>query len=85
MSKWIDFVEEFTQKKTKTYWVNPKEGSGSLGQIKWYGPWRCYAFYPFPNCVFEKTCLKDIISFIENLMLERKLKAQTNDRKKEKR
>jgi hypothetical protein len=77
MSKWIDFKEMPQTGKTKIYQVVPKEYPGScLGEIKWYGSWRCYAFYPFPNCVFEKTCLKDITSFIENLMLQRKVASQ---------
>ena len=35
-----------------------------LGKIKYYAQWRQYGFYPEPECVFEKTCLKDITHFL---------------------
>ena len=36
---------------------------GVLGRVKWWSPWRCYAFFPEP-AVFEATCLKDIAAFL---------------------
>lgn len=74
MSKWIEFQKLGSVKgrKTDTYHVVTKDGSSSLGTVSWYGPWRCYAFYPNGNCVFEKTCLQDITDFIVGLMNARK-------------
>lgn len=82
MSKWIKFIDytEFNKKKqafprTKIFVVRPITDSiGSLGTIKWYGPWRQYAFFPGPECLFEKTCLQDITDFLKTLMEERKNK-----------
>ncbi|MGH7166788.1 MAG: hypothetical protein ACREIS_14810 [Nitrospiraceae bacterium] len=34
-----------------------------LGQIRWFGRWHQYAFFPNGNAVFEKTCLRDIAAF----------------------
>lgn len=62
--------------KTWVYNVYSKEGEHLLGQVKWYASWRCYAFYPEPNCVFESQCMKDITSVLEKLMLDRKLAKQ---------
>lgn len=74
---WISFNEQPNAGKTKIFVVYPKNAPTMiLGHIKWYGPWRCYGFYPAPNCVFEKTCLKDITKQIEKLMLDRKLEKQ---------
>lgn len=76
-SKWIIFEEVVIKdRKTKVYTVRTEEGRTFLGEIKWYGAWRCYAFYPTENTVFEKTCLKDITTFLEKLMLDRKLERQ---------
>ena len=78
MSKWIDFQKLKTpaSRKTDVYHVVTKDGNSLLGMISWYPAWRCYSFMPNSNCVFETQCLKDIISFIEKLMLERKLEKQ---------
>ena len=43
-----------------------------LGQIKWYPNWRQYSFFPEPDTVFEKTCMTDIINFMNHLMQNRK-------------
>jgi hypothetical protein len=76
MSKWIEFVKQVKPsfRKTDIYLVMTKDGNSLLGQVAWYAAWRCYAFYPNANCVFEKTCLQDITDFIKNLMEQRKQK-----------
>lgn len=74
MSKWIEFMPiENVGRLTKRFAVVSKDQQSTLGYVQWYGAWRCYAFFPSANCVFEKTCLKDITAFIENIMYERKL------------
>lgn len=58
-------------KKTKIYTVKNKSNGGTLGWIKWYGPWRKYVFNT--ECaIFDVKCLTDIIAFISGLMEERK-------------
>ncbi len=74
-SKWLIFVEvNVGETKTKKFEVYNKEYNELLGRIKWYGAWRQYAFMPESKkeLVFEKTCLKDISEFLNNLMNERK-------------
>jgi hypothetical protein len=46
--------------------------SDPLGLVKWYGPWRTYAFFPTPNTYFEKTCLREIALFCELLTKKHK-------------
>jgi len=74
MSKWIIFVEGEPKPKTKTWHVVTKEdggkpgfeeGGNELGEVRWYGPWRCYAFFPAGGTLFEKDCLRDIADFCE--------------------
>lgn len=73
MAKWIEFIElDFPNRKTKTFDVVNKDNSSYIGQIKWFGSFRKYSFFPAENCVFEQTCLRDIAKFMEDLMEERK-------------
>ncbi len=67
MSKWIRFSEPHSSKSGKTFvWtVIAIDGSVSLGEIRWLGRWRKYAFFPKNDTVFEKTCLRDIADFCE--------------------
>ena len=40
--------------------------------MRWYGAWRQYCFFPYPETVFSAGCLKDVQEFIEALMAERR-------------
>ena len=56
-------------RKTNIYEVLPKGEPGSfrlmLGQIRWFGRWRKYCFFPSTDTVYEETCMRDISQFIE--------------------
>jgi len=41
-----------------------------LGVVSWFGRWRCYAFSPRPDTVYERTCLRDIAAFCEQKTAE---------------
>ena len=72
-SKWIIFSLYENTGKTLKYEVLTKDTPViKLGEVRWFGRWRQYSFFPEPNTVFEKQCLKDIVGFIETLMQERK-------------
>lgn len=34
--------------------------STKLGEIRWFGRWRKYVFYPEPNMLFDQSCLETI-------------------------
>jgi hypothetical protein len=74
--KWIDFNEAQSKTKTKIFWVQNRNDNSLIGEVRWYGPWRQYAFYPMPNTVYERQCLMDITKFIHYLMMQRKLQKQ---------
>lgn len=38
-----------------------------LGQIYYYPPWRKFVFCPHGPVFFDKSCLRDIIDFLEQL------------------
>ena len=66
--KYIQFVDVgfSSTGKTRIWNVATKEDSEDLiGEIRWFGSWRCYALYPFEGTAFEKTCLRDIANFCE--------------------
>lgn len=56
-----------TSKSGKTHiWnVTAKADGFNLGQVRWFGRWRKYSFFPSPDCVFEEVCLGDIAEFIK--------------------
>lgn len=79
-AKWIDFIKmpEVKGRKTDVFTVINKESITDLGLISWYGHWRCYVFFPADGIVFERTCLLDIVKFIDRLMLNRKIEKQNS-------
>lgn len=70
--RWIRF-EPCTPARgavTKAWLVTNRESGGSLGMVRWYGGFRCYAFYPYGDTVYERTCLRDIADFCERMTQE---------------
>lgn len=51
-------------RKTLIWAVVPRDGSGEIGSVQWYSPWRKYCFIPLGNCVFEEVCMREISDFI---------------------
>ncbi len=46
-------------------WRIVDRGNGTLGIIKWFGRWRCYAFFPETNTVFNADCMSELVKFCE--------------------
>lgn len=44
-----------------------------LGIIKWYSPWRKYCFFATSADIWDDNCLQEIVKFIRELMLSRKM------------
>ncbi len=64
MAKWIEIVLVGKKPKTNVWQVRATASGLPLGNIKWYGGWKKYAFYPETGCIFEEDCMRDIIEFI---------------------
>lgn len=68
---WVRFLLESKSSKTSHWRVISKVDKGHiailLGDVRWFGRWRKYAFFPNSgnNLVFEETCLTDIADFIQ--------------------
>jgi len=63
--------------KTAIYAVDSAQHGDRLGEIKWYGPWRQYCFYPKAGCVFNNDCLQDIARTCRQLTNEHRRRAQS--------
>lgn len=73
MSEYLNFEEDdHYGGKTKKIIVVSKKHLNILGEIKWYGAWRQYCFYPDGETIWNKQCLNDIVYYIKTLMDERR-------------
>jgi hypothetical protein len=52
--------------KTRAWVVRGLRNMHTLGVIRWYGRWRQFVFYPEPNSLFNKGCLSDINTFLDD-------------------
>jgi len=72
MSKYLEFKCVHWTGKTGIWNVLSKTGGTVLGQIKWFGRWRQYAFYPSSDTIFNPSCLEDISNYTKALMIKRR-------------
>ena len=71
-TKWLIFKRQHTPERKTGVWNVLSTRYDSLGEIKWFNRWRCYAFFPDEETIFNSVCLSDIKEFIDRLMKERK-------------
>jgi hypothetical protein len=72
-SRYLEFDRVGYTGKTDVWNVLSKSQGSVLGQIKWFGRWRQYCFYPSPNTIFNPECMADISKVIKELMARRRL------------
>ena len=75
-SKYLKFVlapKQPKSGKTFVYHIQSLVHGDVLGEIKWYGGWRQYAFLPYPLTVWNPECLGDVSNVIDLLMEERRI------------
>lgn len=41
-------------------------GDAQIGVISFYAPWKEYVFSSIQECVFNNTCLMDVLDFMNN-------------------
>lgn len=58
---------------THVYEVTSRTNGSLIGFVKWFANWRQYTFLPV-NCIMEKTCLRDIADFCDELTQARRKK-----------
>jgi hypothetical protein len=72
MNRWVYFTETADTGKTKRWDVHAVQGDIYLGEIRWYGGWRQYVFYPAISTLWNAECLLDVSQFIGEQMVVRK-------------
>lgn len=77
-SKWLEFHPRLIGFTGKTFqfevWTQGK--TYFLGEIKWYGAWRRYAFFPVDRTVFEWDCKRMIADVCEKMTKDHNKKYQ---------
>jgi hypothetical protein len=63
---------EETHNTGKTFRWNVLSGVSNLGHIAWYAPWRRYCFFTNGLSLFDRSCLMEIVDFIDGEMAKRK-------------
>lgn len=68
--------------KTKTWDVRTADGTigEHLGAVRWFGRWRCYAFFPMSGSLYERKCLRDIAAFVERETVAHRTKEPSDGR-----
>lgn len=62
----IKQVNEEVFDKHPVYRIFNTRSNGQIGIISFYKPWKEYVFSSEDNCVFNNSCLHDVLDFIEN-------------------
>ena len=58
-----DKGEEFNKKPV--YRIYNNRTKTQIGILSYYKPWKEYVFSSQPDCVFNNTCMRDVLDFIE--------------------
>lgn len=70
--KYLRFEPCQVFEKTSVWNCLSRSSGAVLGQVKWYGPWRRYCYFPACPAVYSPDCLKDIAEFLEGRMTARR-------------
>jgi hypothetical protein len=51
--------------KARTTGKNSYTPRRSIGEVRWFGRWRGYAFFPYEDTVYEHKCLRELADFVQ--------------------
>ena len=63
----FDLVGRSASGKTEIWTVGSVRQGAELGQVRWFGRWRQYAFFPGPETAFNAKCLRDVAEVCADL------------------
>lgn len=73
--KYITFETRiYAHKRTSNYLVRNIRTNAICGEVKWYGGFRKFCFFPSSGFLFDPSCLRLIADFIDDLMAKRRKK-----------
>jgi hypothetical protein len=64
---YIKEIGESPSRKTKIFGVINKRENRVSGEIRWYGGFRKYCFYPNSDFLFDSDCLQMIVEYLNTL------------------
>jgi hypothetical protein len=65
--EYLKFIEKpLLSKATKIWGVGSINIPDDLGQVRWFGRWRKYCFFPGGGTVLDQGCLRRIAQFCED-------------------
>lgn len=73
-TEYLRFIDKESKQITKIIGVVNIHHDEEIGEIKWFGKWRQYCFYPSDNTIWNRSCLEEVYGVIIGLMEERKKK-----------
>jgi hypothetical protein len=62
----IDQVDNEVFNKKPVYRIYNNRTKAHLGILSWHPPWKEYVFSSQPECIFNNSCMRDVLDFIEN-------------------
>jgi hypothetical protein len=74
-TEYLRFIDKEVKLKTKIIGIVNIHHDEEIGEIKWFGKWRQYCFYPSDNTIWNRNYLEDVYGVIVGLMEERKKKS----------
>ncbi len=64
-NEYIEIVgENLKGRKTSIYHINSFRSQDEIGQIKWYGAWKKYCFFPNGDTVWDEKCLCSVYDWL---------------------
>ena len=63
----FEMLDRPADRKTDIWIVYPRSGSAQLGEVKFFGAWRKFCFFPGAAMIFDCSCLRDIAEFCEQV------------------
>lgn len=81
---WIEYQDDYIRilkeillkRKTPIYHIESMLSKDEIGQIKWYGAWRKFCFYPNGDTIWDNKCLEQIIAFLNQVNTKKKNKEE---------
>lgn len=73
-SSYMFIIGEYVDgRKTPIFYISER-GRSALGEIRWYGAWRAFCFFTYPDCIFDSGCLAKILEWVESVNAQWKRK-----------
>lgn len=61
----VSWAGQSVSGKTSRYAVYNTRSGDQIGEIRWFGRWRHYTFFPADGTAFSAGCLRDIADLIK--------------------